>query len=82
MGILGACMHIYVPEICNDTQCGFAFTMHYVSGIEVTATTEWLVYQLKPEGTFILYSVINFLLFIFFFKNMKESQGLTDKEKK
>ena len=75
----GAALWIYVPECSNDTQIGFIFFFHYMNAIEISGLTESMIYSWKPEGTFLFYSILNFLAFLFFYKFMKESKGLTDK---
>ena len=79
---VGATLWIYVPEILNDKQFGFAMTFHYCQAVEISASTEYLLYKLRPQGMFLFYSSINFLGFLFFYTYLKETKGLTDKQKK
>lgn len=73
---------IYVPEILNDAQYGFALTFHYIQAVEISAVTESMMFSLRPEGTFLFYSLLNFFVFSFFFIYLKETKGLTDRQKK
>jgi hypothetical protein len=73
---------IYLPEVLNDTQFGFIATMHYIGGMEVAIVTEFMVKWWKAEGTFLFLSLITFVGSTFFIFIVKETSGLTDKEKK
>lgn len=39
---------IYVPEILNDAQYGFALTFHYIQAVEISALTESMMFTLRP----------------------------------
>ena len=79
---IGATFWLYVPEILNDEQFGFAMTFHYCQAVEISASTEYLLFKLSPQGLFLFYSLINFVAFLFFFTYLKDTHGLTDKMKK
>lgn len=57
-------------------------TFHYCQAVEISASTEYLLFKLRPQGTFLFYSMLNFLGFLFFCAFLKETKGLTDKQKK
>lgn len=50
--------------------------------MEISLTSEYLVDKLKPEGTFLMFSLITFTGVVTFYKVLKETVGLTDKQKK
>ena len=54
-------------------------TFHYCNGVELSLVSEYMIKFLGADGTFFLYSIINFLGFIFIYFVVKETNGLTDK---
>ena len=79
---MGPVHWIYIAEILNDAQFGIVTTLHYSVGIFIALTTESMVNEWSPAGTFLFYSIINLLGFLFVFYYVKETDGLTDSEKK
>lgn len=73
---------IYLPEILSDQQWGFVSTVHYINGIELSLVTEYMLEYFKPEGTFLFYGIVSFLGIFWFIYVIKETKGLTDKQKK
>ena len=61
---------------------GFASTIFYMNGVELSLVTEYVVEYLRPEGFFWLQSSITFLGVIFIHKYIIETMGLSDIEKK
>jgi len=53
-----------------------------MNGVELSLATEYMIEYMKPEGTFLFYSIIAFLGLFFVIYVLKETQGLTDKQKK
>ena len=79
---VGAIHWVYIPEICSDIQFGFIATVHYLNGIEVSLVSEWMFKYMTPAGTFLFYFTITFTGFFLMIKYVKETRGLSDKEKK
>ena len=79
---MGPVHWIYVPEILADMQFGVVTTLHYLNGVEMALTTEFMVDSWGPAGTFFFYGLINFAGFFFIMAFVKETHGLTDKQKK
>lgn len=73
---------VYVPEILNDRQFSFVCTIHYMAGILLSIGTEPLVKYLHPEGAFTVFLSISALAILFITLCFKDTQGLTDMEKK
>ena len=73
---------VYIPEITNDTQFGFVTTIHYSAAVLISGTVEYQIEFMTVAGTFMYFAGINFLGFLFLSKYVKETQGLTDKQKK
>ena len=73
---------VYIPEITNDTQFGFAATIHYSTAVWLSATMEYQMKFMSAAGTFLYFAAINFAAFFFMVRYVKETQGLTDKQKK
>ena len=73
---------IYLPEILSDQQWGFILMIHYLNGIELSLTTEYMLHYLKPSGTFLFYGIVCTLGIFWFVCVIKETKGLSDKEKK
>mmetsp|Transcript_18127 Transcript_18127/g.30966 ORF Transcript_18127/g.30966 Transcript_18127/m.30966 type:complete len:203 (+) Transcript_18127:1058-1666(+) len=79
---IGVVHWIYIPEFLNDVQFGFVCTFHYLNGVEISIVTEYLFNGLGLGGTFIFYGLISFAGIFFFIWNLKETDGLTDRQKK
>ena len=73
---------IYIPEVTNDEQTGFASTVFYLNGVELSLVTEYMLESWRPQGMFLFYSVITFTGVFFIILGIKETSGLTDKQKK
>ena len=73
---------VYVPEILSDTQFGFVATIHYLNGVELALVSEYMIEYMRPEGTFLFYASITFIGLFFFMYLVKETSGLSDKQKK
>ena len=79
---MGPTHWIYIPEILTDAQFGFVVTIHYLNGVEIGLSTEYLIEIMAPSGTFLMFAVITLLGGVFMHLFVKETQGLTDREKK
>ena len=79
---IGPIHWVYLPEILNDQQWGLVSSVHYANGVWVSVITEYMIEYMKPEGTFLFYSIITFFGIFFFVFVVKETRGLSDKEKK
>jgi len=73
---------IYIPEILSDTQFGFVASFHYFNGVIVSLISEPMFKYLRPEGTFAFFSICSFFGFIFMYFNVKETNGLSDRQRK
>eukprot|EP00347_Sterkiella_histriomuscorum_P013922 403362843 len=79
----GPVLFIYGSEVTVDQGFGFVVFGIKSTGLLISLTTEYLMdSSLQPHGAFWLYSSITFLGFIYFYFLMKETLGLTDREKK
>ena len=56
--------------------------MLYVNGIFISLVSEYMLRDLGADGTFMYYSIVTMVGAIIMFKYMKETEGLTDKQKK
>lgn len=82
-GISIAGLHwIYIPEILSDAQFGFVASFHYFNGVIVSLISEPMFKYLRPEGTFAIFSLCSFCGWIFMFFHVKETNGLSDRQKK
>jgi hypothetical protein len=57
-------------------------TFHYLNGMEISLISEYLIEYLGASGTFLFFSGMNFIGFIFVFFFVKDTTGLSDKQKK
>lgn len=73
---------VYVPEILSDQQLGFVLTFHYMNGVEISLVTEYMIKSMGTDGTFLFYSIVNFIGGVFMFFFIKETFYLTDRQKK
>ena len=79
---VGGLHWLYMPEITSDVQFGFVATFHYSNGIIIATISEPMFKYLRPEGTFLFHCICSTLGWIFMFFYLKETDGLTDKQKK
>ena len=71
-----------LSEALNDNQFGFVSAMHYLGGVSISVITEYQIYYLQPWGTFLFYAICVGLNILFLVVFMRETDGLTDKQKK
>ena len=75
---------MYAGEVASDTGLGLAILALYASLLEKAITMEFMVHSktFGPAGMFFFLGGVTFIgaVFIFFF--VKETSGLSDKEKK
>ena len=55
---------------------------NYLNGVQQALTTEYMIKFATLEGTFLYHGIITTCAFLFTLKFIKETEGLTDKEKK
>ena len=79
---IGGVLLIYLPEITQDDQFGFIMTWHYLNGAEISLATESMVTSMGPSGTFLFYCVVTLCGFFAMWAFVKETQGLSDSQKK
>lgn len=79
---IGGLHWIYIPEILTDVQFGFVASFHYFNGVEIAFASEWMIKYLEPDGLFLFYCIITSLGFVFMVFFLKETNGLSDKQKK
>lgn len=79
---IGGLHWIYIPEILTDVQFGFVASFHYFNGVEIAFASEWMIKYLEPDGLFLFYCIITFFGFIFMYFFLKETNGLSDRQKK
>ena len=73
---------VYIPEISNDNQFGLIATVHYSTAVYLSATLEYELEYFSPQGTMFFFAICNLAAFLFCTVLVKETQGLSDKEKK
>jgi len=79
----GPVFYIYASEIAVDTGLGFSFLALKGSALALSLTTEYLMdSKLQPPGVFWLFSTCTLASALFFICTMRETRGLTDKQKK
>jgi SP family facilitated glucose transporter-like MFS transporter 1 len=78
----GPILWIYSAETCRDEAFGFVTLGQFINLFVISMLTEYIVAWLKPHGTFFFFGIMTYIggLYIFYF--VKETKGLTDKEKK
>lgn len=57
-------------------------SFHYFNGVEIAFASEWMIKYLEPDGLFLFYCIITALGFVFMVFFLKETNGLSDKQKK
>ena len=82
MVTVGGLHWIYIPECLNDQQFSFVACIHYCNGIEIAMVSEYMFDTLGPDGTFLFYFTVSFMGLIFMFFFLKETHGLSDRQKK
>ena len=56
--------------------------MFYMNGVEISLVSEYMIEYFNPEGFFLFFGLVSFCGYLFIISCMKETEGLTDKEKK
>jgi hypothetical protein len=79
---VGAVHWYYYAEVLTDRQLGFVAMIHYVGGIILSLTSEYALKILTPYGLFAILSFTMLFGTVFTQMRMKETRGLTDREKK
>ena len=78
----GPILWIYSAEVCHDAAFGLATFGQFLNLFFISMATEYMVASLDTSGTFFVFSACSFVGGIFIYLFVKESTGLTDKEKK
>ena len=73
---------VQIGDVSSDVQFGFISGIHYSNAIYLSWTTEYMMQAWGADGMFYFFSAINFLGYFFVAFCMKETNGLSDKEKK
>ena len=74
---------MYAGEVAVDTGLGICILALYASLLEKAITMEFMVHSsMGPTGMFFFLSGITFIGAAFILLYVKETKGLTDKEKK
>ena len=76
---VGGIHWIYIPEITTDIQFGFVAAVHYLNGVLISMVSESMFKYMRPEGTFLYYTLISLAFFIFDYYFFMETNGLSDK---
>jgi hypothetical protein len=78
----GPIIWLYVSEIVSDAALGFCLFVLWSFILLLSLMTNFLMDVLKPEGVFWLFAAISLGGAWFTYYYAKETQGLSDKEKK
>lgn len=73
---------IYLPEVLNDTQMGIVLGTHYMVSLIFSITSEYMIEYMTPQGAFLLFGLMTTGTIFFVWFCMKETWGLSDKQKK
>jgi SP family arabinose:H+ symporter-like MFS transporter len=73
---------VVIGSVSSDVQFGFISGVHYTNAIILSWTTEYMMQGWGAQGMFYFFAVINFIGYFFVSICMKETNGLSDKEKK
>ena len=80
---MGALFWTYVAEVVIDTGLGFCFLVLKGTAVIITLTTELMMESaLNSWGVFWMYGGLTSIGFFYFLIFMRETKGLTDKQKK
>ena len=78
----GPILWIYSAEVCHDANFGIAVLAQFVFLFVISMITEFMVKYLDTYGTFFFFSGCSLAGAVFIKLAVKETHGLTDKEKK
>ena len=79
----GSVAWLYVPEVTVDAASGLAVGAQFINLSIISLTFEFMIAgPLKSHGSIWYFAVWNFVGFIFMIVVVKETRGLTDKQKK
>ncbi len=79
----GSITYLYVTEVVVDNALGFCFLSLKGTALIISLTTEFIMKsKLQPYGAFWLYGGLAMVGGIYSFTFMRETRGLTDREKK
>ena len=79
----GSITYLYVAEVVVDGALGFCFLALKGTALIISLTTEFIMDSpLHPYGAFWLYGGLASIGAVFIFFTMRETKGLSDKEKK
>ena len=79
----GSVAWLYIPEVTVDAASGFAAGAQFINAVLLTFTFEFMINSpLKLYGSIWFFCALTFLGFIFCLFFARETQGLTDLQKK
>jgi len=79
----GSVNWVYLAEVTVDKAAGFCAFAQFGMGLVYTLTMEFMIHsKLQAHGTFLLFGAINLAGFFFYLFFVKETRGLSDKQKK
>ena len=78
---MGAIHWFYYAEVLTDEQFGLVATVHYLNGLEISLCSEYMMRYMGLSGMFLYYAIITSLGVLFLNRFIKETRGLSDKEK-
>jgi len=73
---------VIISEVSSDVQFGFISFTHYSNAVLLSLTTEYMMNGWGAEGMFAFFAGLNVAGYFFVTYCMRETQGLSDKEKK
>jgi len=74
---------IYAAETCNDVSLGICTYTLYLTVFFLSLVTEPLMDSvIQPQGVFFMFGLFSACAVVFIYFNIKETMGLSDKEKK
>lgn len=72
----------FISETTSDIQFGFVSFFHYLNSILISVITEYQLNSWGPANMFLFYSAMSLGGYFFVITCLRETHGLTDKEKK
>ena len=74
---------VYTAEVCVDSASGLAIAAKYINLTIISLTFEFMINSdLSVHGTIWYFAACNFIGFFFCVLCLRETRGLTDKQKK
>ena len=73
---------LYIPEVTVDKATGFCMTSQFIFMLQLSLTFEYQLSSIGIQGNMWLFGGVSLLGFLFMLLFVKESRGLTDRQKK